>query len=136
MIAIFLFYNISNGIQAKLAFSDTFRHCNIITFDGSNWINYELDSLGIHTRVLDVKQGVALIRGLKSMKELVAMVTVWVEKRARMSWKPWWVRSCNEFNRYIAAVDIGFTFNPRHLYSKLLKYDKIRNYEVLQHWRR
>ncbi len=136
MIAIFLFYNISNGVQAKLAFSKTFRHCNIITFDGSHWINYELDSFGVHTRVLHVKDGVALIRGLKIIKQLVAMVTVWIVNRARFDWKPWWVRSCNEYNRYVGAVDIGFTFNPRHLFSKLLKYDKKRNYEILQLWRR
>jgi hypothetical protein len=136
MIAIFLFYNQSNGVQARLAFSKTFKHCNIITYDGDYWVNYELDSYGVHTRVLEVKEGVALIRGLKIIKELVAMVVVWIDKRARFGWKPWWVRSCNEYNRYVGAVDIGFTFNPRHLFSKLLKYDKKRNFEILQLWRR
>jgi hypothetical protein len=136
MIAIFLFYNFSSGIQAKLAFSKTFKHCNIITYDGSHWVTYELDSLGVHTRVLAVKEGASLIRGLKVIKELIAMVTVWISTRATFKWSPWWVRSCNEFNRYIGAVQIGFTFNPRHLYNKLIKYDRIRNYEVIQHWRR
>lgn len=136
MIAIFLFYNISNGVQARLAFSKTLRHCNIITFDGAHWVNYEMDSFGVHTRVLEVKDAAPLLRGLKHIKELTAMVTVEVFDRARHPWFPWWVRSCNEFNRYIGAVDIGFTFNPRHLYSKLLKYNGRRNYEILQHWRR
>ncbi|MBX4189675.1 hypothetical protein KW791_00035 [Candidatus Parcubacteria bacterium] len=83
-----------------------------------------------------MKEGVALIRGLKVIKELIAMVTVWIDKRARFPWKPWWVRSCNEFDRYVSGIDVGFTFNPRHLYAKLLKYDKVRNYEILQQWRR
>lgn len=136
MIAIFLFFNISTGIQAKLAFSNTYRHCNIITFDGYNWVSYELDSYGVHTRVLEVKDGWKLIRGLKHIQPLISMVTVWVEKRARFRWSPWWVRSCNEYDRYISAVDIGFTFNPTHLFTKLLKYDKKRNYEILHLWRR
>lgn len=136
MIAIYLFYNISNGVQARLAFSNTLRHCNIITYDGSHWVNYELDSYGVHTRVLKVNNAVGLIRGLKMIKELTAMVVVWIDKRARFRWTPWWVRSCNEYNRYIGAIDIGFTFNPRHLFSKLLKYDKIRNYQILELWRR
>lgn len=136
MIAIFLFYNISNGVQAKLAFSKTLRHCNIITFDGQSWVNYEVDSYGVHTRVLEVCQAVSLIRGLKTIKQLSAIITVWVETRTYLPWKPLWVRSCNEFNRYISAVDVGFTFNPRHLYSKLIKYDKKRNFEILQKWRR
>ncbi len=136
MIAIFLFYNYSNGIQAKLAFSKTFKHCNIITYDGEFWVTYELDQHGVHTRVLDAKDGVALLRGVRIIKQLISTITVYIDNPTRFNWKPWWVRSCNEFNRYIASVDIGFTFNPRHLYSKLLKYDKKRNYEILQHWRR
>lgn len=136
MIAIFLFYKFSSGIQARLAFSKTFKHCNIITYDGLNWVNYELDSYGLHTRVLEVKEGAHLIRGLKVIKDLIAMVTVWIEKPVRFPWRPWWVRSCNELDRYVSAVDIGFTFNPRHLYSKLIKYDKIRNYEIIHKWRR
>lgn len=54
MIAIFLFYNVATGVQARLAFSDEFRHCNVVTFDGSHWINVEFDREGIKTRVIDV----------------------------------------------------------------------------------
>ncbi len=136
MIAIFLFYNMSSGKQARLAFSKDFKHCNIITFDGEYWINYELDSYGIHTKVLETKDGVALLRGLKIIKPLLSTITVWINDPVKINWKPLWVKSCNEFDRYVSGVDIGFTWNPRHLYSKLIKYDKKRNFEILQLWRR
>lgn len=136
MIAVFLFYNISGGVQSGLAFSHEFKHCNIITYDGEYWINIEMDSTGILTRVLDVPNGNALIRGLKTVKPLTAMVVTFVEKRHRVRWKPWWVRSCNEVDRYISGVNVGFTFNPYHLYQKLIRYNSKNNYEILYAWRR
>ncbi|MDQ8039629.1 MAG: hypothetical protein REH83_04410 [Rickettsiella sp.] len=38
--------------------------------------------------------------------------------------------------RYFSGVDVGWTFNPKHLYKELLKYKDQRNYELLAHWRR
>lgn len=136
MIAIFLFYSIANGKQSRMAFSKEFRHCNIITFDGAHWVQHDLDSYGIHTRVLKITNSPALLRALRSMKFLTAMIIVSIDKRARTVWKPFWVRSCNEFNRQTSGIDVGLTLNPSHLYRNLLKYDKRRNYEVLGQWRR
>lgn len=136
MIAYFLFYNIATGKQAWLGFSNEYRHCNVITYDGFHWINFELDRKGIKTRVLDVNNGWALIRGLKTIKALSAMIVVEIGERKKIRWKPWWVRSCNELDRYLTGVDVGFTFNPRHLLSKLLRYNGSRNYEILYAWRR
>lgn len=136
MIAIFLFYNIATGRQAKLAFSKDFKHCNIITYDGESWVSYDIDGYGIHTRVLDVTDGQKLLRSLRIIKTLTATICVSVKEKHFNPWKPFWVRSCNEFNRHISGVDINFTFNPCHLYKKLLRYDGKRNYEVLSAWRR
>ncbi len=136
MIAYFLFYNEANGPQAWMGFSKEFSHCNIITFDGAHWVNFEMDKFGIHSRVLDVSSARGLIRGLKTIKGLTAMVCVEVGEPKAIRWKPWWVRSCNELGRYLSSVDVGFTFNPRHLYHKLLKYNGRRNYEILYAWRR
>lgn len=135
MIHIFCFYNESSGIQAKLAFSKVFKHCNIISFDGLVWIATEFDKQGILMRPVDAPKGSALIRGLKYIDTLIAMVVVDVGEKASICWKPYIVRSCNELDRYIAGVDVGFTFNPKHLYNKLLKYNGV-NYEILQVWRR
>lgn len=135
MICIFCFYNVSSGVQAKLAFSKEFKHCNIITFDGAYWLVTEFDLNGIHTRGVKVFSSASLLRGLKYIDSLVAMIAVQVGERAQFKWKPYLVRSCNELDRYIAGIDIGFTFNPKHLYNKLLKHDGT-NYEILYQWRR
>lgn len=136
MIAVFLFYNIATGIQSRLAFSDEFKHCNIITFDGKDWISLDFDRGGLITRRVNCRSGAQLLRNLRVMKNVSAIVSVSIDQRFNVSWKPWWVRSCNEICRYTAGIDLGFTFNPRHLYRKLLKYRHCKNYEMLSHWRR
>ncbi len=136
MIALFLFYDMANGKQAWMAFSKKFRHCNVITYDGKHWVLIDMDRLGIHTRVLDAKSATALMRGLKKIKYLTAMVCVEIDKPKRISWKPLWGRTCNELCRYATGVDTGLTFNPIGLYKKLLKYNGKRNYEILDAWRR
>ncbi len=135
MIHIFCFYNISTGIQAKLSFSKVFKHCNIITFDGEIWIATEFDLQGIQNRRINVFTGTSLLRGLKYIQNLIAIIVVDVKERAKTCWKPYIVRSCNELDRYISGVDIGFTFNPKHLYNKLIN-NSGKNYEILYHWSR
>jgi hypothetical protein len=135
MICFFCFYNKSSGVQAKLAFSEDFKHCNIITFDGETWIATEFDLQGIQMRSIHVSKSSSLIRGLKYIDSLIGLIVVEVVDKAKVSWKPYLVRSCNEIDRYISGVDVGFTFNPQHLYNKLLKYHGT-NYEILYHWRK
>lgn len=135
MICFFCFYNVSSGIQAKLAFSDTFKHCNIVTFDGDTWLATEFDLYGIQMRRINAHKATSLIRGIKHIESLIALIVVDVQERARHSWKPGITRSCNELDRYISGVDIGFTFNPQHLYNKLLKFHGT-NYDILYDWRR
>lgn len=135
LICIFCFYNVSTGIQSRLSFDKEFKHCNIITFDGEIWIAHEFDSTGIHTQRVNARSGAALLRGLKHIQSLISMIVVSVNKRASIAWKPFIVRSCNEFNRYVSGVNVGFTFNPKHLYNKLIEYNGI-NYDILYHWRR
>ena len=135
MICFFCFYNISSGIQAKLSFSKTFKHCNIITCDGKTWLVTEFDSNGIHMHSINVNKSSSLIRGLKYIDSLIGLIVVEVTKKSSIKWKPYIVRSCNELDRYISGVDIGFTFNPKHLYNKLLRFNG-NGYEILYHWRR
>lgn len=136
MIAIYLFYNIASGKQAWLGFSKEFCHCNVITYDGEHWINFDMDRKGIHSKVLQVTSGNALLRGLKIIKSLTAMVCADIQERKSVSWKPFWVRSCNELDRYLTGIDVGFTFNPVNFYQKLLGLNGRRNYEILYAWRR
>jgi hypothetical protein len=136
MIAVFLFYDIANGIQSKLSFSKQFKHCNIITFDGRDWIALDFDRTGLVMRKIYCKDGAQLLRNIRVIQSITAIVSVDIAQKKRFMWSPWWVRSCNEVCRYTAGVDIGWSFNPIHLYKKLLKYRHKRNYEILSHWRR
>lgn len=135
MIHVFCFYNISTGIQSRLSFSKIFKHCNIITFDGEMWIATEFDLNGIENRRIHVHSANSLLRGLKYIQSLIGIIVVDVSERARICWKPFIVRSCNELDRYISGVNIGFTFNPEHLYNKLLRKGG-KGYSLLYHWRR
>jgi hypothetical protein len=136
LIAVFIFYQIATGVQARLAFSKEFKHCNIITFDGSDWIMLDFDRTGLLTRKIKCPDGESLVRNLHVVQDVTAVISISIKDRKKTPWFPWWVRSCNEVCRYASGVDIGFTFNPTHLYWKLLKYKDRRNYEVLHAWRR
>jgi len=122
-------------VQARLSFSKVFKHCNIISYDGDIWLATEFDRQGIHNRKINASCTNALIRGMKYITELTALVVVEVEERASIRWKPYIVRSCNELDRYISGIDIGFTFNPLHLYNKLMQNDGT-NYTILYKWER
>ena len=135
MIAVYIFYSKATGIQSWLSFSKEFKHCNIITYDGKDWIMLDLDRTGLLTRRIKCNDGDTLIRNLPHIPEITAIISVDVKDRVRVAWKPFWVRSCNEICRYASGVDIGISFNPVHLYNKLIKYDG-SNYEILSHWRR
>lgn len=136
IIAVFIFYSKAQGAQAKLAFSEEFKHCNIITFDGKDWIMLDFDRTGLLTRKINCKDGQSLIRNLPIVPDISAIISVSIKERKKVMWKPFWVRSCNEICRYASGIDVGFTFNPVHLYSKLIKYRGKRNYEMLSAWRR
>lgn len=136
LLAIFIFYDISTGIQSSLSFSKEFKHCNIITYDGYNWVLLEFDKTGFITRVINAKSASSLLRGLRVMKNVISLISIAISNRKAIAWKPLWVRSCNEMCRYASGIDVGFTFNPIHLYYKLLKYNSKRNYKILTHWRR
>lgn len=135
MLHFFCFYNQATGPQAKLAFSHKFKHVNLISFDGEFWIASEFDATGFNFRKLNVSRGTSLIRGLKFIDTLTALVVVDVKEKSKIMWKPYLVRSCNEIDRYISGVDIGFTFNPKHLYNKLQKYAG-SNYDIIYIWER
>lgn len=136
LIAIFIFYNIAAGKQARLSFHAQFKHCNIVTYDGADWIMIDFDRTGILTRRIKCKDGQALIRSLPKIKDVSAIISISVNDRVKISWKPLWIRSCNEICRYASGADIGLTWNPAHLWKKLIQYRHSRNYQLLTHWRR
>jgi hypothetical protein len=136
MITVFLFYNQANGAQRHFAFSKDMKHMDTITFDGSDYVLTRFDPEGIMTRVLHPPNMPRLIQGLKTIPELSAMVVCYINTLHQFKWVPITIFSCNELSRYIGSVDIGFCFNPIHMYNKLIKLDNKRNYEIIHLWRR
>lgn len=136
MIATFVFYNKASGPQAWLGFSKKFKHCNVITFDGEYTVMIEYSKQGIVPRVYELNDCSDIIARLKRLKSVSAIVTVFINERAIMPWTPFWIKSCNELNRHVSGIDVGMTFNPRHLYSKLIKYNGHSNFIIEHHWRR
>lgn len=136
MIAIFLFYNKAQGKQTKWNTNKEFLHCHVMVNNGDGYILFELTSNGIDHHVVPAKQPMTIIRNVQRLDTLIATVCVWRMEPPKMKWRPFLIRSCNELSRLVAGVNIGFTYDPIHLYKKLLKYDKQRNYEVLYAWRR
>lgn len=137
MITIFLFYDTSYGIQVKLSFSKSMKHVNIIQFDGVLWLALSSSSDGITWKTLNLScSAQRFIEKLKIIPELSAIVVTCSLSRHHKSWCPLIIHSCNEACRYISGLNLGWTFNPRHLYNKLLKWDNRTNYEIIYHWRR
>lgn len=117
-----------------LAFSKKYRHCNVIMFDGEFWIYGELNGDGISTRVVKVKHAARFVKLLKTIKNVTAVITVWIDKKKNILWKPYFVRSCNEVSRWLTGVDTGLCFNPKHFYNRLKKLNGKRNYEIISEW--
>lgn len=135
MIALFLFYNKTNGFQSIFS-TKGIKHCNIICYDGQDFIMFALEEHGIGFRRIKAKSTLKIMRNIKVIETLIGMIVVNVDEPKKIPWKPFWVRSCNELCRYVSGVDIGFTFNPTHLINKLLKYNNKRNYQILSSWSR
>lgn len=136
MNAVFVFYDKSHGKQSKLAFSKDLKHCNVIMQDRNIWLMLMFERDGLHMRRIGGSNLKSITRNLPKLKHVSAIISLDIAQRKRFTWSPWWARSCNEVSRYGAGVDIGFTFNPRDLYRKILKYRHNRNYEILSVWRR
>jgi hypothetical protein len=136
MIATFVFYNKASGPQACLGFSREFKHCNVLTYDGDHTVMIEFVKQGIMPRVYKTNDIIDICKRMRMLKSVSAIVTVHIDGRPVTAWTPLWIKSCNELNRYVSGVDVGMTFNPKHLYKKLLKYDGSSNFKIDYHWRR
>src|SRR5580700_8668712 len=72
LIAVFIFYKIASGVQAKLAFNADFKHCNVITYDGSDWIMLDFDQSGLLTRKIKCENGSKLVKSLPIIQDVTA----------------------------------------------------------------
>lgn len=136
MIAIYLFYNESSGGKPLLYTTKDIKHCNVICFDGRDYVIFECQKMGIGFRKINSRSTLSLMRNIRRIKSLTHMYAVHIKEPHELKWFPFWIRSCNELCRFVSGIDLGLTLNPTHLIKKLLKYNNKRNYEILYQWSR
>lgn len=136
-ITIFVFYNKAVGVQSAFSFSKEFKHCNAITYNGEDFIFIEMDGRGFHPRIIKCQSVPMLVSIIKSLETVTAIITIFSydRDRANIPWRGVMTRSCNEVCRHQSGANVGWTFNPAHLYRKLLN-NKYPNYEILESWRK
>jgi hypothetical protein len=137
MIAIFLFYNEAFGVQRKFTFSKDLKHCNILTYDGKDFILTWMDATGIRSKTMQINRIERFFEGLqKQMDNVSSIVSVLVDSRETKPWVPLVLNSCNEVCRLVSGIDIGPTLNAAHLHYTLHRLDKQRNFKIDYSWRR
>lgn len=136
MIAVFLFYKQGIGKYTRLSFSKELVHCALLCYQGDQCILFEIAPFGFIYRILKTTDLNKSLHALKKLPLLSAFIAVLIKKPKKV--KEFFLKgyTCNEVCRYFSGIDIGWTFNPKHLYKKLLKYKHKTNYELLAHWRR
>lgn len=136
MIAVFLFYNRGIGKYNFYCFSREFVHSALLCYEGDQCILFEISPFGFIYRILKSNDVNKNLESIKKLPMLSAFIATYIKepKKVKDFFIKWY--TCNEVCRYFSGIDIGWTFNPKHLYQKLLKYKDKTNYELLAHWRR
>lgn len=135
MIATFIFYNYSNSLCRIWSLNTPYKHVDVLIKDDDNVLKVILfRGKNIKIKKLSNVNYFRFIQKLKALKSINALVTVNVKEKVTS--RAMTVSSCNELARILTGIDIGFTLNPGSLYKKLLKYDYLRNYGVINAWKR
>lgn len=135
MIYIFLFYTKGEGKPLKWTLGK-YKHVEMITHDDNNCISWTVGSLGLSYRELRDWPQKRFISHLWGIKKPQAMIVLRRHMFEMQPWRPLLIRSCNELYRYMANLDIPCSIWPCGFYKKLIRYNSIRNYTILEHWRR
>ena len=117
-------------------FSKHFKHVDVYANNGTGWVGFRLSSSGLTYAMTGQISGDDLTRLACEAHTAEAVIVADVGEPAKFKWCPLTIPMCNEFARLISGVNIGFSWSPRHLYNKLLRYDQTRNYEIIYKWRR
>lgn len=133
MLVIFAFTNEPKGTKIPYTLHKDFQSVYIFAFSDYRWIKFYFDKRGIQHKETNRTAG-KLLSILKRQHKVKTILIADVENPVSGWYFPLMIQSCNEIMRYLTGVDVGVTLNPFHLYRKLLKYDKKRNYSILFEW--
>jgi hypothetical protein len=136
LIAVFLFYNTGIGKYSRFSFSKELVHSALLCYEGDQCILFEIAPAGFAYRILRSNDVNKNLEAIKKLPCLSAFIAVMISKKKKIKEWPFKWYTCNEVCRYFSGIDIGWTFNPKHLFNKILKYKNKRNYELLAYWSR
>lgn len=136
MISIFLFYNSSNGVLARMPINEDFKHVSIVTFDGDVPFYLTLNQFGLAVNRLKVRDLGRFLTKMRGQPTVTAYLACDCDVRVVRPWRPFFIQTCNEVCRVVSGLDIGVTLTPAHLFKKVLKWDGKRNFQILSAWRR
>lgn len=137
MLALFVFHNKTrHKIMNLFTFSKYFKHVDIYTYEKGEWIGIRMGSEGITFAIAGYKHGIDILNEVQKIETIEAVIGAEIDERAYFGWQGITIPMCNELARAVTGIDIAFTWSPRHMYNKLLKYDRQSNYEIFYHWRR
>ena len=137
MIAIFVFYNKSKGSASKIFCGKKYKHCSVLMYQGGKYTLCWSNGSVINIRVLKVKRIEGIIKRIKSDPEVQSIMSVEISKELEQrKWFPLLINSCNEICRLVTGIDVGFTFNPKHLHNKLFLNDGLSNFKIDYYWER
>lgn len=135
MLAIFLFYDKSDVVQARISPPD-FKHVNCVLNEGDHWVLFDMDAAGLSHHVYKIKDGAALIRNLKRLESLTHLVCVDIGERKRRKWLPWCINTCHQQIVRMCGLDVGWSVTPKGFYNKLIKHNGRRNFDIILRWQR
>jgi hypothetical protein len=107
-----------------------------VTYDGRYAYITELNKQGIKVKSYPVSSIKNFIEKIKKISTVNTIISTFITDKAIVKWWPFSLNACNELDRKISGIYIGLTFNPAHLYRKILKYDGLRNYTIDYTWRK
>lgn len=134
MICLILFYDKSHCTLANI-WPSPVKHVELVAYAKTGCLYYNPAKNGLGVRSLNEQHPDDLFYTFTRTKNLIHALMIDVDQR-NLPRSPLIIYSCNEMIRSIAAIDVGFTLSPGHLYRKLLSYQHTSNYNLLMSWSR
>jgi len=136
MRVVLVFYNHGDSWVSNWLLHEDYKHVDCFIEVGKRWFVLRLTHSGIAVRRSRYFSAGSLFNAAKKLSTVTCIIEIESYYVLRETFFVPRILTCNELARYLSKVDVGLTLTPYHFYKKLLKYDHMRNYEIITHWRR